>query len=325
MKGMKASQFGTAVLGILLLVVFTVSAANTTQLHENLTMSVTISNLPPNIKFENGGVKDIVGGATIDLNPDTVQVVWCNGTIVDPNGYTDISQSSLNVTFHKASVDSGAADDNNNHYSNGTGSNSATDCDWSSGSGDSISFTCAMEVWYYADGADSWNCTVSVLDSASTPNTATNSTNISINQFLGLDVWNSTISFDASSLGDNATTEMTIVKNTCNQAIDIQLREANWTDGSNGYMNCSSATASSGWITTNNYVTYNASNYKLRPENSTTLTGANVKLDVNLPQQTTDGFAGNVTAPVYWGLMIPYSGVSGECFGIVEYTAVANS
>ncbi|MHA1287150.1 MAG: PKD domain-containing protein [Candidatus Thorarchaeota archaeon] len=270
--------------------------------------NVTINNAPPYVK--DMLLADVAGGLTIDLQPDTSRLVWCNGTIVDDNGYQHISKA--NATLFKASVAPDAADDNNTHYTNGS-------CDLSSGTGTSKEVYCSFQVWYYAD-ADSWNCTINAYDM--NDSTGFNNTNISINSFLSLDVWNTTIPFGTLGPGDNASTQITEVKNTCNQNINVSLREANWSNAGNGALNCSDATAVSGWIDTSQYVTYNATHTLSSPDNSTTLTGVPVTLQINLPQQTTEGPSGNVTAPVYWGLFVP-PGVSGECFGIVEYTAVA--
>ena len=102
-----------------------------------------ISNLPPVIT-------NMIVDTPIDLNIGSFVTVYCNATVTDMNNISDIH--SVNSTLFLNSTGAVAPDDNNNHYS-------LNPCQAISNNTYSINFSCAFDVYYYANNG-SWACNI---------------------------------------------------------------------------------------------------------------------------------------------------------------------
>jgi hypothetical protein len=179
-------------------------------------------------------------------------------------------------------------------------------------------FTCTVNVQFYADPTDSgtyattdWTATAQPYDNAGTVGTTASDT-IEMNTLVALDV-TATINYGTLALGANTgtTDQTTTVTNTGNTQIDIQLDGYGSTDGDGKAMVCTigsipignerySLTAATDW----------ASKTQLT-DTPTTLT------TFDLPKGASS------TKNVYWGLGLPTTGVGGTCSGKVNFTAVS--
>ncbi len=314
---MDVSQALRVILGVLLLVMsLGYATEDTSQHYENVTMTVSVSNQAPYVSDVTLEEWDSSASDQIDLSAATTKKVWCNATINDESGYGDIDTSTLNVTIWHNTNNSGS-NDNNNHYENGSASESADACDWTEGiNSTSSEIACAFDVQYYADSG-TWTCTVNIKDS--TGPVGTNETDTAtVNTFLGIHVYNDTLDFGTVQLGQNSTTPLyTTVQNTCNQVIDLKIWEANWS----GNLTCDGSGSKN--ISTQNYLSYNFTEQDPSLETSSHLqpSGSAPQDEVGLNWVQSDGT--NSTNNTYWKLMVPRVGVSGTCVGIIQYQAMA--
>ena len=115
----------------------------------NVTSRVNVTNAYPEIL-------SVTINQNIIPNAGTTKIIWCNATIRDWNGYQDINLT--NATFwDNATVTMADADNNNTHYTN-------TSCGLVNGNGYYANYSCAFNVWYYANPSTNWICNVSVKD-----------------------------------------------------------------------------------------------------------------------------------------------------------------
>ena len=230
----------------------------------------------------------------INLLEGSTVGVYCNATLSDSDGWGNIS--TINSTIWHSSSTEGAADDNNDHYTNSScslGTNSsATD----------VPANCRFDMQYYSNSGN-WTCKIRANDGSST---GTNETNTTINTLLALSVSN-TINFGAMSLGDtstDSTENVTSVENTGNTGIDIQL--------SGDAMSCTP-----GSITASNikYSTVDNTAYS----SMTALSGTATTLDINISQRTDSTTSKNT----FWKIDIPTTGVGGSCSSTITFTAIS--
>ncbi|OYT40973.1 hypothetical protein B6U80_02180, partial [Candidatus Pacearchaeota archaeon ex4484_26] len=106
----------------------------------------------------------------IDLTALSTRNVFCNGTVTDADGGSDII--AVNATFYDASASSSdAADNNATHYTNRS-------CWLSAADGNNKYFECLFLVRYFANNA-TWQCNATAYDSS---NLGSNTTNATINE-----------------------------------------------------------------------------------------------------------------------------------------------
>ncbi len=265
-----------------------------------------------------------IAGTSVTLTEAATTTVTATFTVVDNNGCEDIdSHGSLDTiaVLYRTNVANGAdcTPDAENCYS----MNCTSDSDCVGGGSDlDDTFTCTVDVQFYADATDNgasysattWSATATPRDNAGTDGT-THVDTIEMDTTTALDV-TATITYTELALGaDSGTTDQTtIVTNTGNDnPIDIQVDGYGTTsgDGNGKAMDCTIGTFDIGY---ERYATTSSTDWSIKTQ--LTDTAAPIS-DFNLAKGDAS------TKDVYWGLGFPATGVGGSCTGKVNFTAVS--
>ena len=275
-----------------------------------------VTNTPPTVNSIS--IQDAVTLSTTYITPATgaTKNVIITAEIADPNGCSE--ETGVTVKFFQNSTSSaGAADNPNNHYS------AAMNLDSCTGSNPTSTWSATIPVDYYANPSSgmpsSWVATVTPSDTeVGTPS----STNIFMNQSNGLSV-NDTISYGALAAGaytPNGQNQTTTVTNIGNTALAVTLTNYGITSSDGYAMVCTKDASPSGTIPATNekFSIDSSANYSGVPLPMTSLAGnSSINSGLNIPKRT-DGVS---SAPVYWSLGLPATGVSGSCQGYVNFAA----
>lgn len=283
---------------------------------ENLTTTVTITAVPPDV----GAITCEPSSLTPAIGSN--KTIRCYSTITSLNGYGAIDQNGMNATLWIGGQFTNV-DDFNNHYSNGTASYRGTNCCWGSAcnglsSGNTIVVSCNFTTRYFID-AGTWTINMSVNDSSG--NRRTNATTYTVSAVLGLNTVDTSIAFGTAALGGEKNDTVS-VENVCNQIIDLTLAETS----APGNLTCNGA-GSSDILTdeTLSGVRYNKTLADVWTSMEM-LTGANVNYEQwsQVYYNDTDGVSatgdGTQANTLYWTLRVPASGVSGTCTGTTRIT-----
>ncbi|NIO22848.1 MAG: hypothetical protein GTN38_02360 [Candidatus Aenigmarchaeota archaeon] len=226
------------------------------------------------------GVLSVVATDPVDLNACSTVVIWCNATINDSTGWTDIV--NVNATlWDDSKVDEFDSDDNSNHYTN-------LSCGLNSGSGSIVQANCTFTVQYYANPAE-WTCIVYANDTGG--NSTSNSTNLTVNSLIALNA-ESTIDFQTLSPGATSPDDVNNTVTNCgNVPIDLNLSGTNLTNVSATVTNISVGN-----------VKYNLTDYAQDyTANMSSLNSSSTYTDFSLVKRT-NGVSTNKT---YWKIGIP--------------------
>ena len=293
MKYEKAVSLMTGIAAVIFAMIGSASAYNFEYL--NVTSQVNVTNAYPEIT-------SITMGASVLLSAGTTSVTYCNLSINDWNGYTDII--GVNATlWDNATVAVGDSDNPNNHYTN-------TSCGLVNGNGYYANYSCAFNVWYYANPSTDWICNATVIDNANFTDTGYNTT-----EFLAYYALNVTPVIDygdmiLATISSNITANIT---NIGNSRINISVRGYGVTPGDGLAMVCQSGNITIG----NEKFSASLVNWSSKTPLSGTLqniTGISIPKRVNA--QTW-----NLT---YWQLYTnPANTPFGECNGTIEFNAIA--
>jgi hypothetical protein len=234
----------------------------------------------------------------VTLTAGDVKVVNCNVSVIDYSGYGFINFT--NATFYHSTSSSGAADDNNTHYTN-------TSCAAVSQNGNYANFTCSFSVYYYALNG-TWTCNATVQDNVSANVSLTNTS--TVNALLALNV-TPLINYGNLPVGGTSTNQTENVTNIGNNAINMSVKGWGNVPGDGLAFICAV-----GNITVGNerFSTSAAATYAtMTPltanfQNVTGLTIAKQN-DVNLKINTT-----------YWQLYVPPNPF-GQCNGTIVFQA----
>ena len=252
----------------------------------------------------------------IDLTPGGATVVTCNGSVQDINNFDDIT--SVNATFYQSTVASDTADDNNTHYSNSSCLVGGQTCSVIEGTNNQNgSCICQFPVQYYANNGN-WQCNMTVTDSGSLTSTQ-NSTFVTINEVLGIDVENLTLDYGDLSVTETSNPIRENVTNIGNVPINITLRGFggdNESIGQNVTMICELGTN----------ITFGYQRFDLQSSaafaDMINLTNQTRQIqDLTIPKRTTNSGYGNSSNSTFWRLQIPL-GASGICNGTVIFGAI---
>ncbi len=157
----------------------------------------------------------------VTLNAGLTQLVECNSTVRDYNGWATITNVSA-VLWDNASALYNSSDDNNDHYTNATCTSYGND-------GLYISyFTCQFQILYYANPGSDWICNVTATDMDHVFNASVNNSNwlhntTTINQLLALNV-TPLIDYGDMAVGDTSAAEEANVTNFGNMDINISVK-----------------------------------------------------------------------------------------------------
>jgi len=237
--------------------------------------------------------------AAITLTAGSTVTVTCNATLTDNNGYSDIDSAS--ATLYHSTSSSGAADDENVHYTNSSctlGTNtSATD----------VPVTCSFTLNYMALNG-TWTCNITADDGTATASGTDTNT---VNSLAALDVVETTINFGSMSLGSNSSTAQYInITNTGNIQIDAQFSGTDYS--------CTIGTIPVG----NTRYSLSSLPYDNMTTSLTTSAVTQTNFDLGVRGvATSDGVDSKKNE--YWTILIPSTGVGGTCTNTITVTAVA--
>lgn len=273
--------------------------------NDDLTASVSVGTSAPTV-----GTITCVDGSTLTLSAETTKLLNCSATISDLNGYADIS--SVRGVFHNSSAESGASDTRDN-YKN------ATCAFTNAGSGTTRDVQCTFSIWYHANPA-AWTVYFNATDSGGL--TGSNTTTVTLNSLVALNVSETSISFGTVSLGGTSSEITTNIKNTGNVVIDLNINESLYS----GYMNCTDTGSDD--IQTNaasTGVRYNTTTGFSFAATSWNLTSTNPLADVNWVESSDSGTPTAPSNPLYWLIKLPASGLTGSCSTTVRISAAQSA
>ena len=255
----------------------------------------------------------------VDLTPNSTTTVTVNITARDFNGEGDIA----NITAEFFDMDSssyGAADDNNNHYSN-----SSCVINYTYGDQYEVSALCNFDTWYYANNA-TWNSTVLITDNSSLTDQGDDI--ISINTLLAL-LLPDTLDYGEVNATEVSAENQTDVTNVGNVMLNLSLSGYAVSAGDGLAMNCTLGATQNISIeyekynlTTSNLGAMDLSSFE---GNYTNLSSSSVINEFNLGQRfnDTDQYVDD-TNSTYWRIYVPL-GVAGSCSGNIVFGAVQSS
>ena len=257
-----------------------------------------------NITFPALAVSSVVVSNPVNLLAGSVQLVWCNATIMDENYAGNITLVNATLFQNPGSAPT-AADDNNVHYTNAS-------CRNVSNGEFEANYSCGFAVWYYANNG-SWECNVTASDAVSgNENSTSNTTMVNTLFAIGADPV-----LDFGSLAPGATSPLDVnltLHNYGNVAFNLSLEGNAVSDNDGLAMNCSRGNIS---IDLERYFSLAGLPYG----QMVNLTGDPVLVDnFTLYQRTNDTAQDEDRNLTYWKLQVPY-GTRGACNGTV--TALA--
>ena len=305
-KYLLASTSILIVMAILVFVSFTATSVFSVN-NDAFNMTVDIGNTAPTISNTTMTFNDAVSGTDIILTASSnTNIVSCNATASDVNGWQDIVSAAARF-YHSTSTSNGA-DDKNNHYSANNGSLAVGNCNLGSGSGNTVPVVCQIYLEHEATNG-TWTCNITVNDSASA--NAWNTTTNTVAQLVAMTVYNDTLAYGSMSPDSNSSTLAANVTNEGNVQVGVQV---------NGTAMICNVTGS---VPLTN-IKYSATNQAYEVM-TTALTGSAATVSgFTLVPQGISPFADdqNATLNTYWAIGVPV-GVKGTCVGNVTVTAIA--
>jgi hypothetical protein len=151
-----------------------------------------------------------VPSAAITLTAGNTKTVYCLAQVRDYNGGNTVI--SVNATFYYYSSASSDPDENNTHYTN-------TSCTMNNSGGYYSNWTCAFDVWYYANNG-TWRANATANDSYSTTNF--NYGNATVSALLALNV-TSLINFGSLAVTETSQVIQANVTNFGNVPINFSV------------------------------------------------------------------------------------------------------
>ena len=242
---------------------------------------------------------------TITLTAGSATLVQCNVTVRDFDGFGQVQ--NVNATFFDSNVASpDSADDNNNHYTNGS-------CTLLNNGSVTGNYSCHFNVEYYANNGTNWNCTSEVRDNS---NTVGNNTNVTtIQTLLALNV-TPLLDFGSLIVGNISASIEANSTNLGNTAINVSVRGYGGVEGDGLAMVCDqrnisideqrfSLNQSEPWLTMTSLAT-----------------APQVVQGVTIIQRTNDTAGGETFNSSYWRIRVPSStNPSGICNGTIIFQA----
>jgi hypothetical protein len=301
---------------IIMIMAITPQTSDITAYNQTVIARVNVTNSGPNLYR----VEITSPLVPIDLTAGGVTIVVCNGTFRDINGYDDIID--VNATFYQNTFASDATDDGNNHYSNTSclvGGNTCTAIPDSNNLNGSC--ICQFAVQYYANNG-TWQCNMTITDDGGIESSE-NSSFVTINEVLGIDVETTTLDFGNLSVSQTSDPTRQNVTNVGNVPINITVRGYggdNETIGQNVSMICDSSAGALANITFD-YMrldTINSTDYA----DMINITNQTKQIaDLTIPKRTTNSSYGNSSNSTFWRLKIPPE-AGGICNGTIIFGAI---
>jgi len=281
---------------------------------DNVTVAttLTVGNVYPEIL--NTSIND--GADSIALSPNATVTIDIRAIARDYNNETDIINASVEF-FDTVASAYGSADDNNNHYTNGS-------CflDTSYGDAYEIAVNCTIAVEYYSNN-QSWNATVEVVDNQSA--TDLGSDLITVNSLLAFALPDS-INYGVVNATAVSDEQIANVTNAGNTLVNLSLSGYAVTVGDGFAMNCTLGATQNISIEHEKYNVSAANtgffNLTELGGNYTNLSASVVTEQFNLAQRQNDSnrFIDDTNA-TYWRIYVP-TGVAGTCSGNIVFGAL---
>lgn len=239
----------------------------------------------------------------LDLNPGIPITVWCNGTVNDKSGFSNIDTVTGRIYANTSSYD--GSEDNSNHYRD-------SDCTTGLTAVNGF-FSCQFQVQFFANPGD-WTCEIEATNFQTSSNRS-NDTSL-LNEMIAININNTQMNFGNMVVGENTGTNDIIdeVANEGNVPFDIRIDTYNDTQESASAMDCAV-----GRIPVENLRVSTSPNVNVFSKLFSPGIGSLV-LDTNQTEQQ----GALATLPtydyLYWGLVIPHN-IAGVCTGNVLYIA----
>jgi len=267
----------------------------------NTTMTLlNVTNAPP-------FVLNVIVTSPINLHPNGTVLVYCNGTVQDYNGWSDITL--VNATLFEYSISKAEfTDHNRTHYSNSS-------CLNVSSSGLESNFSCEFTMYYYADNS-TWRCNMTAYDTYMASDNAIG--NGTINTLIALTVPD-VIDYGAVAVTNSSQNIQANLTNVGNKAINITMRAYGRNPGDNTAMVC-----------TVGNITYTDQHYTMNPAlewiSRPTPSNNGFGLIANLTIAQMNNSLALVLNTTNWILNLSSTlggpGPAGVCNGTVEFTAI---
>ncbi len=241
----------------------------------------------------------------VDLEAGTSKRITCNASVTDLNGFANIT--GANATLFHSSSSQFASNDNNNHYTNSSCSNTSSGLDRKN-------FTCTFNVLYYANN-DSWTCNITANDYAGLQNYTFNAS--AINRLLAIGA-NSTIDYGTLQPGGTPSDDVNLtLYNFGNSGINVSLDGFGNSDGDGLAMSCFFGSIN---LSYERYSVYPGTAY----DSMINLTdSAALVANFSLYQRTDDNIHGNASNFTYWKVSAP-TGTRSPCTGTVVVSLNVN-
>ncbi len=241
----------------------------------------------------------------ITLSGGSTRIVTCNASLRDWNGYADIVL--VNATLWDAlNSNSGAADNNNTHYTNTNCTNSGNGVNYT------VNYLCNFSVLYYANNG-TWTCNVTAMDTYN--KTGANTNNTVIYPLYALNVTDG-IDYGNVAVEDYSTTVTANVTNFGNLPINISVEGYGAARGDGLAMTCLAFGSPSGNITVDNE-RFSAQNVAWGSKTALTSSAQNIT-GLTISKQTVPSTP--MVNSTYWQLYIPPN-PGGNCTGYVIFQA----
>jgi hypothetical protein len=276
-------------------------------MNDSFTANVTVSNAYPSVSAVLFNSTAASANITLTAATDN-NLIMCNATITDSNGYQDVATSgSVNATFYHSSYGSlYGANDKNQRYTN-------TSCTFTGGSGTTVTALCIASFEHEAYNG-TWNCTITAKDGAGA--TANASRTNDITELVGLSVLNDSIHYGTMANGASSASALGVnVTNEGNVKIDVQVKGLS-------DMNCTVL----GNLGINN-ISFNTTSGAYSTMSANKLSTSFQNLDAfNLYQEGVAPFGEDqpATNNTWWTITIP-NGVRGECNNTVVIHALKSA
>lgn len=232
-------------------------------------------------------------GNDIIISPGATTTVSATATIMDLNGYADMTQATATIYRSGVSGAGSCTADNNNCYRVASSSCLMYNC-----SGYSCTLSCSADIYYFADPTDigtyaseTWSAFVSVVDSALGYGTGVATMPKELNTVRALEVTHAINYASLESQQDSgAANATTTVTNIGNDAIDISIVGTNLTSGSSTIP-----------VNTQKYATSTFTYSSCTVCTLLGTTSSNLEVDLTKPMDTS-----TVADDVFWGISIPF-------------------
>lgn len=260
----------------------------------NVTTRANITNAAPEIL-------SVLISQDITLNAGGTKIVYCNASIRDWNGWTDVI--FVNATFFHETSSHEAINNGSVHYTNASCENTGND-------GEFITeYSCSFEVVHYALNG-SWTCNVTAEDSFFFTDSLANTT--TINELYALNVTD-TIDYGDLNVTDTSADIPATITNIGNMNINVSVLGYGLTQGDGWGLVCEQGSN----------ITVENQRFAIAPAidwlSKTPLQETNQDMSITLNRRNDSA---PVTFTTYWQLYVPPNPF-GLCTGTIMFTATA--